>query len=393
MKKFYKLCLLTTTLLLTASSWATEFGGLLTNVSSFSGDAFDNLALDQSDTLSAWIRHPFDKEGKSYFTAEVLYKFEINPLMNEDLEAKNISAFDLNLLKYAMKKETNEGAYSLSIGRFVSRDLSGLVFSQNADGALLAYDSTTISYSLYGAYTGLLNGRTVSMLCPDGNWVEESDNLYQAAEKHLIGAAGLSFPNFLANQTFACQIMDTYRLEGNTFNRLYGEVQLNGPLSKFGYYVFNTIFNYSTTEFRGEKDSSLANLSRLSISIYPKVLSMAIILNGVYASGSQGPFKSFYGFSSQTAVSMNGGRTEYSDLLKGGATISVKPLPNMIFALTEEFVFDAADEIKYQGLYSSLALTWQIVSDVQTSLSSYFFKGEDTIYDKAAITATMSIAF
>lgn len=393
MKRFIKISAIASALLFSASAWAVEFGGLFSNESKFSGPKYNDMTLDQSDTLSAWVRVPFNKTGSSYFIAEGLYKFEQNPLLDDNADAENVSAIDVDLFKIVSQKATENGTLSFSAGRFATHDLSTMVFSQMADGALLTYDSTTIGFSVYGAYTGLLNGRTVSMISPDGNWFEKKDKVYQLAEKYAVGAAGINFPNFAANQTFALQVMDAYRLEGDTINRLYGEIQLNGPIASNFYYILNTVFNYNMSKFSDESDTSIANLSRLALSWYPGVCNMAFTLNGVYASGEQGPFESFCGFTSQTAVNLSGGNTEYSNLVKAGLTASIKPVSNLLVAASGDAVFDAVKDIKYLGVFANFSVVYQVVSDVQAGLSSYLFKGDDSIHDKAAVTASLAISF
>ena len=393
MKKFIKISALASALLFSSSVWAAEFGGLFSNESKFSGPDFGDMTLDQSDTLSAWVRVPFSKAGTSYFIAEGLFKFEQTPLLDDKADPENISAFDVDLFKVVSQKTIENGTLTFSAGRFATHDLSTMVFSQMADGALLTYDSTTVGFSAYAAYTGLLNGRTVSMITPDDKWFEKKDKLYQLAEKYAVAAVGVNFPNFAANQTFALQVMDAYRLEGDKFNRLYGEIQLNGPIASNFYYILNSVFNYNMLEIGGESDTAIANLSRIALSWYPGVYNMAFTLNGVYASGEQGPFESFCGFTSQTAVNLSDGNTEYSNLVKGGLTASIKPVANLLIAASGDAVFDAEKDIKYLGVFANFSVVYQVVSDVQAGLSSYLFKGDDSAFDKAAITASLAISF
>ncbi|MBQ7159968.1 MAG: hypothetical protein IJS09_11195 [Treponema sp.] len=408
MKKSFKFTLLS---LLLAGSMATasaiDFGGMFTNDSRFSGNSFGKLILEQKDTISAWLRIPFNKQGTSYFITEGMYQaFWKNIEINGDATGeknKYTGIVDLNLFKFYGLWKTSSGQISLSAGRFFSADLSGLVFSQTADSALLSFDFSKFTFSVYGAYTGLLNARTVSMInniftvsngesSSTNEFFKEDDSKhYQRAEDYVIAAMTVSFPSLFETQTLAAQFLGAYKAKDDSYNRMYAEFSAGGPLVSTLYYNANTTFSFVNFN---SGDWEIGNFSKLFLTYYASFKNMAFSVGGIYASGENGGLKSFTGFTSQTATNALKGRTEYTSLIKASAAFSIKPVTNLLLGLNSDIIFNAAESPKYEGFQYGANANWQVVSDVGLGLSMYqYFDKNDDDRNKSCVQLRAAISF
>ena len=376
------------------AAYSLDFGALLSNDSAFVGNKMNELALEQTDTASAWLRLPLGE--KAYFATEGFYRFERLPIDLFDVdevpdEANDESAFDLSLAKVQATVPAGKGICTLSAGRFGMVDATSDIFNQNADGLSAGYASPVINLSVYGAYTGLLNTRTVAMLNEANIAPEDTEKKYELAEKYAVAAATLSLPNFVGSQTATLQALGTFRLEEESFNRLYATLACNGPLHPRLYYTLSSTL--ALRQYDGDRD--LANLTKASLALYTGAKSLAFTANAVYASGKQGPFKAFQGFTSRTAVKANNGRTEYTGLCRGGLGLSLRPAKNLLLAAGGDAVLDAQDSsVTYEGFQWQASANWQIASDVSVCASAYQYRDKDNSYrDKSCVDFYAAIAF
>ena len=377
-----------------ATAGAADFGALVTNDSTFTGNKVSELTLDQMNAASAWLRIPFNNAGSAYFTAEGLYQVERTPIAitadKDDVgDAENESAIDVDLVKLAASFGAGSGTVTLAGGRFSTADVSGVIYNQNADGAFVGYESPTLTASLYGAYTGLLNTRTVTML--DDVTEEDTEKLYQLSTKYAVATATVSLPNLVANQTITAQFLGTFRLEDDSYNRLYAALALNGPLARQLFYTASSTLGIRMYD----GDTELSNLSKASLTLYTGVKGLTFAANGVYASGEQGPFKAFEGFTSQTAVKAYSGRTEYTGVVKGGLSASVKPVENVLAVFSGDAIFDAQDSsASYEGFQWQANLNWQVVSDVSLCATMYqYYDNDDSDRNKTGMNLYAAISF
>ena len=394
-------------LLSAVNVFALETGGLINNDSKFANvkkDASDknepfDLKLDQKNTINLWLRAPLSEDGKSYFTTEGAFKSEYDASIADDDDKFKVS-LDVNLFKLVLNKELDAGDLVFTAGRFFNADLSGLAYTQNADGVKFTANLPKISVSLFGAYTGLLNAKNITILEKDKNDQPDMNGkaktLYVLANKYLVGTLTVSLPNLFASQTISAEGFIAQSLESKKFNRYYGTLALNGPLVPKVFYNLSSTFAFSKAD---EQDMETSNLSQASIVVYPGFKSMSIALDGLYASGEQGSFKKFEGFTSGTAVNSTT-EAEYKELTKAGLAASIKPIPNLLVYTNGDLVFDACESIKYAGLQYSLGLNWQVLSDfsVGVSFGQYIAKDDaDTIKHigdtKTQIKINAAIAF
>ena len=378
------------------SVFALETGGLLTNDSKFLNAEKDgSLKLDQKNGINLWFRNPVSQDGSSYIAGEGSFLFE-KDMRIEDSEKQLKLYADLNLLKLVAKKELESGNLVFSAGRFYNSDLSGLVYTQNGDGVKLEASLSGVEFSVFGAYTGLLNAKNITILGNDTDLTDKEKTVYVMANKFAVGALTLSLPYFAANQTLSIEGVGALSLESTKFNRFYGTVALNGPLFTPVFYNISSTMGFAKYD---EEDMVKGNLTKGAISVYPDFKSMSFSLNGLYASGKQGSFEAFQGFTSNTAVNSLK-EDEYSGIALAGISASIKPVENFLFFAGADVVFDtlAGEEqksIERSGLQYSAGFNWQVVSDVSlgANLSQFIGKDDYADYNRTQFRITAAIAF
>ncbi|MDY6397856.1 MAG: hypothetical protein SPL22_08990 [Treponema sp.] len=378
------------------SVFALETGGLLTNDSKFLNAEKDgSLKLDQKNGINLWFRNPVSQDGSSYIAGEGSFLFE-KDMRIEDSEKQLKLYADLNLLKLVAKKELESGNLVFSAGRFYNSDLSGLVYTQNGDGVKLEASLSGVEFSVFGAYTGLLNAKNITILGNDTDLTDKEKTVYVMANKFAVGALTLSLPYFAANQTLSIEGVGALSLESTKFNRFYGTVALNGPLFTPVFYNISSTMGFAKYD---EEDMVKGNLTKGAISVYPDFKSMSFSLNGLYASGKQGSFEAFQGFTSNTAVNSLK-EDEYSGIALAGISASIKPVENFLFFAGADIVFDtlAGEEqknIERSGLQYSAGFNWQVVSDVSLGANLTQFIGKDDYadYNRTQFRITAAIAF
>lgn len=410
MKMKFKNLIACTSLLFAAQlAFSVETGGLVTNDTTFANVEKDGaLKLNQKNGANIWLRLPITADGSSYFTAEGAFKSEYIA-SEEDSDKKLKLTLDATLFKLSLKKELSSGDLQLSAGRFFNADTTGLIYSQNGDGLKIDANISKVSLSLYGAYTGLLNAKNVTILNQGNNselspdLTDKEKTLYVVAKKYAVGAATFSLPHIFAGQTISLEGLGAFSLESTKYSRMYGTVALTGPIvSPVFYSVTSTIgmFKYD------DGDTEKGNLSTASISAYPDFKSMSISLNGVYASGKQGSFKSFQGFTSSTAADSLAS-PEYTSIAKGGISATIKPVSNLLLNASGDIVFNTAggdekDKIEQAGFQYSAGFNFQVLSDVSLGASfgqfigkvDYAEKGyKDIGGNKTQLKITAAIAF
>lgn len=381
-------------------AFAIETGGLLTDDTKFANVEKDgSLKLNQKNGVNLWLRQPLNQSGTSYFAAEGAFQTEYDASA-EDSDDKLKLYADLNLFKLVLKKEFDSGDLQFSLGRFYNADLSGLVYAQNGDGAKLDANISRFAVSLFGAYTGLLNAKNITILDDDTpDLTDKSKTVYVLANKYVVGGLTVSLPHITASQTVSLEGFGAFSLESTTYNRFYGTVSLDGPIVSPVFYTISSTLGFAKYD---DEDMVKGNLTKVSISAYPDFKSMSVSLNGVYASGTQGPFEAFQGFTSSTAVNSLL-EPEYSAVTKLGLSATIKPIPTLLVSAGGDIIFDAGagddgDEIKQAGFQYSLGANWQVVSDVSLGVSFGQYIGKDDYADtigenKTQLKISAAIAF
>lgn len=368
--------------LLSQAGFALETGGLLTNDSKFANaEKNGSLKLNQKNGVNLWFRNPVSKDGSCYIAGEGAFQTEYDASVADSDKKLKLYA-DLNLLKLNVKKEMESGDITFAAGRFYNSDLSGLVFTQNADGLKLDASLSRFEVSLYGAYTGLLNAKNITIIGDTTNLNDKEKKVYVVANKFMVGGLTVSLPYIFASQTISMEGFGALSLESKKLNRFYGTLALNGPIVSPVFYSFSSTIGF----FKYEKEDMIkGNLTRASVSVYPDFKSMSVSLNALYASGKQGPFKAFQGFTKGTAVNslLEPG---YSALLTTGLSATIKPISNLLLYASGDVVFDAQagaekNDIKQAGFQYAAGFNYQVLSDVSLGANFTQYIGKEE-YDR-----------
>ena len=381
--------------LFAASTFAfgVETGGLLTNETKLANTPTSDksLKLNQKNGANLWLRTPLSQDGSSYFATEGSFTTEYNAAASES-DKKLKLTLDLNLFKLVAKKSLRSGNITFSAGRFFNSDLTQTVYAQNGDGIKLEGRLSHFQFSVFGAYTGLLNAKNVTILEDKRPQIDGKEKtLYVLANKYAVGALTFSLPHIVLGQTISLEGIGAFSLESEAKeNRFYGTLALNGPIVSPVFYNVSSTLSFDKVD---GKDMQKGNLSKASISIYPAYKSMSISINGVYASGEQGSFSSFKGFTSRTAVNDLAQR-EYTAIAKAGLGASIKPVSNLLLKANGDVVLDAKKDIEMAGFVYSAGIDWQVVSDVSAGVSFGQYIGkENSDNNKTELKITAAIAF
>ena len=364
---------------------AVDFGGTLDNTTKFTGPKIDTLSLDQKDSISFWLRAPFNNEGTMYLAAEGLFQYEYI----QSTTTTNLVA-DCDLFKFS--DNISMGAKKsllLSVGRFFKSDSSGIVFSQTSDGVYAQFKIPKMNIGVYGGYTGLLNAKSVSILnAATSTYAYDTTKVYAFAAPYAVAGASFTAPYLFANQTIGVEVYSFFGTASTTsnYNRFYGTLSMNGPLSSNIFYTFASTFGTDDTF------ASVGNLSQFALSFYPTFMSSAVTAHAVYASGRNGPFSAFTGFTSNSAtLAMD--CPEYTGIITAGLSYSMKPLNSLLLSAGADGVFDCPESVSYSGVQFYGTVLYQAFTDVQLSLSAQQYIDTNDVTNKTSLTAKAVISF
>lgn len=377
MKKISKLVASVLLALAASSAFAVDYGFLLDNNTAFKTDLKKNFYLKQKDTVTAWVKVPFGQNYNNYFIGEGLYRFEYN---EDSKQLKNYA--DLNLLKVVLFNKFAKGSLTTNIGRFNVIDASGLVFTQNADGAFVKYANRVVEVSAYAGYTGLLNGNLIVMIDAPAFKGCDEKKVYDFADKNIVGMVTGSFPYLFADQTLTVQALGAFRLDKIAYNRIYATLGLNGPIAGNLFYNLTGTFEFSSYNGANMKFSPLV---KADISYYFPIASVG--LKAVFAG------KDFTGITSQTALDSIS-EPEYTNLLKVGLNGSVKPVDCLVINASADVAFDGNKNYELKGFQAKASVDYQITSDVLLGASwTGYFDISKTEVDYQSINVKAKIAF
>lgn len=394
-----KLTLLFTLYLIFALSFITalDFGGSLESYTklgtpaSSADDEFESFSLKQEEILTGWLRHNFDSTMFIASEFDVRFRTTNGNLKNTD-DLENIVVPDLKLLRFFKKFGSPSQSIIINVGRLNFTDLTGTVFSQPADGINLSFANRRFYSKVYAGYTGLLNAQNVTILNDtDSDYSIDTEKPWYFAAPYTNVGAQLEFPYLFANQTLSAELLASFGTPGiesgtEDYNRLWVTLGLNGFLLKNLCYVFTTTIG---TEF----EDGVSNLTKVSFTYLPGFKNMAASIFGNYASGEQFGLKAFKGFTSMTAVAAQF-EPEYSELVKAGASVSIKPIQSIFTSLNGAAVFSCPEEdFEYSGFEANLTGVFQIFSDLNINASVTQFFGKEDDMSKATFILSATLAF
>ena len=354
-------------------------------------DEFKNCSLKQEEILTLWIRHNFTPT--SFIAAEADARLRsIRPKLGKKLDSNSdVIIPDVKLLRFTKLFPIEKNKIMLNAGRFYFADISSTVLSQTADGASISFDFKKIRSKAYANYTGLLNAQNIQIINKqDSKYSLDSKKGWYFNASYANFGAQVELPYLFANQTLSAEYLASIGFDGlekgsSGYNRMWGSLGLNGFLHKNLCYVL-------TTTFGSELEDGISNLTKLSFTLLPDYKNMTLSLSGLYASGEQFGLKPFRGFTSQTAVNSHE-EPEYTSLVKGGLSASIKPAKQLLLSASANAVFDFPEsKLEYSGTEAGLNANIQIFSDlnINAGLTQFFAKKDKQSKGCFILTATLA---
>lgn len=259
MKNIFKIA--ATVFIAASALYAVDWGGKLSNDTSFSDNFSLSLKLQQINTAILWISAPLGSKNNDYFAAETLYKFKYDKTQEAEMPITNI--LDLNLLKFSINRTVNGKGLSFNIGRYFIADATFAIFSQISDGIMTTYEDASFSISAYAGYTGLLNAKNAAIInAPTHTQREYDGDIYALSAHYIPLGAAITVPNAFANQRLIVQGWGFADLNGDSFNRFYLTVSFDGNVLKNFSYTLSSTLGTMNLE-------TLSNLSKLRFMYYP----------------------------------------------------------------------------------------------------------------------------
>lgn len=344
-----------------SSLYAIDAGGGIESKGVVSGNDFDALSLEQTETGSLWLTIPFEHYFRFYFQG--FYKHTFKLAFDSPLDIDNYGMFDFDYAAFGFKYTAqNYSSLAFSAGRTRQADISTLIFRQPFDGISFAYDTAPFSVSLFGGFTGLQNQKSYSV--QSMSYTYSDDNLYPLFPNFAVSELKIAANNMGANHSFSAEFLGCWNIdsaeESDGLNRLYLTAKFDGPVFGRLYYAVN-----STACMLAGSSVTFADMSEASLAAYTPGETVSFIMHGVYASAD---FKPFTYESAAIDDSYS-----YSSIIKAGAQLALKPCREFYLSGTGDIIFpiDENDTNIYLGCCQWQAnLQWQIVSDLQFGLSA-----------------------
>ena len=281
-----------------------------------------------------------------------------------------------------LTKSIKNGFFDFNVGRFANADLTGIIFYQNADGVLARYRTSGFALSAYASYTGFLNGNTVKMINAKDFKGVDRDLFYAFADKYLVSNVAISLPNLFANQTLSAQVMATFRTLDTLYNRVYGTLDITGPLYASIFYRIN-----STLGIKWYDDGSpdFGNLTMATLTIFPSALTTVSVC-GVYAS------EDFIGFTHNPALNSYN-EPDYTNMLKLGLAMTFKPIETLLLTGSLDGAF-AIGHGSYHGVQYKFGVDFLAFSDFTIGASfGQYYDLNNTDIDRTVIQVKAALAF
>ena len=387
--------------------------------------------------LVSWFDLPFVEDGSFGIAGQASLKYGQEGSPDE---VPNISFIaDIDLLRYYYNNIDENGAFVLSAGRFNVTDKTSTIINQKLDGLYLGFNGSRVQFGAYVGYTGLLNSKTTMIINSSGRnywtalatdslyniyqddvksitaknfsdfmksgdlsafWNDVGEQVFTWADPYILSSANVAFPYLFANQTPYIEATVAVSTEGpskivDEFDRFYLTGGMYGPFI-FPDFVYNISTTFSTCGDNGVTRSAfdgLSNLTKLNFTYFTNFHSLTFSGGLTYASGDNGIYDPFYGFTS-TPISYMRYSPEHSAAVKYGLSASFKPVKEFLVTLGADQVFDYQENvIDYMGWQWYTEIKLQCTSDFQFQVKAYRFIAEDTNFDNTGATVTAVFSF
>lgn len=357
-----------------------EWGGIIKNNTELTFPEKE-LTVKQSNDLYLWASSPLGKDSGFYFTGEGFYKFSY-----AESQPKAIinHIFDLDLLKINGDINLSGNTLSLSLGRFFTNDITGVILNQLIDGIQANFSFPLLNLSLTAGYTGLLNSHTTTMLDSYGETEVPLTNGYSLAYKYIPVSLTVVFPVIFGNQSFGLETLACIDVNNNDSSKYYGSLYFLGPIA-------NTVFYKISTTIQTVNFENIMNYSALNIFFSPSDF-LTLGLGAEYASGANSTFSNFTTITSKIAYNS----IFYPELRgvlipKISCSFSIEELYTEVYA---KYIFDATDSISSKGLEIATIATYNIFYDLQLGIDfNAFFDIKTKTDNNICLSIKASLAF
>lgn len=356
------------------SGFSFDYGAVISDKIKTNGQAESGSLKDgfQNDsTATAWLRFPLAKDGRSYFVTEGYYNSNW-----KNLTDKTNNVLDVSLCEVTLKTPSSSKIKgTLNLGRFALYDATCMIFAQAADGAMVTVESGWGTFTAYGGYTGLLNAKSTLYNTASTAGIDK-DDVYVLDDPYAVAETSLLLPNLVGSQSLSAEFLSAWDMD-NGYDRMYVTGSLNGPVANSVFYILSSTLELSRSD--RSSDWKPANLSKASLTMYPGKVFSSLGLNGIFASGDKDALNPFSVFTPGTSTIAG---HIWSDVVKAGAFVTVKPVENFLISGSGDAIFVASDNFSYNGFEWKCSLLWQVVSDFQLSGSASQFipdSGDSTV--------------
>jgi len=150
----------------------------------------DSTVFSAGERLDGWWKMPLGTdgsmfEGSAHVSLDMDVNDDSNPSVDSGVSFDPAGDIDLLRLAFVFPSAGNAERMKLDVGRLSLKDPTGLIVSHPADGALLGFDYSRLSFSIQAGYTGLILRKTNDIA------VSLFDQLAAADDSRLTGGSRL----------------------------------------------------------------------------------------------------------------------------------------------------------------------------------------------------------
>ncbi|MCR5699127.1 MAG: hypothetical protein K6G52_05725 [Treponemataceae bacterium] len=359
-----------TSLILATSVFAFEWGGII-GETSYTDDTISNLSFKEYADINMWMRAQFNKNLS--LSGDVIYSLDYDFSQSSFASAATQKA-DLNSLFLRGTYALGDSGWNtgFSVGRIIVADTTSYILSQKLDAAGVSFTSPkSFTLKFYAGYTGLLNSLTNSVYSP--YFTAEDTIIYSLAAPYILADFTASFQSLFASQNLTVEALTAIdaNFGNSSYNRVYLNLGLDGPIYKSLYYALASSFEGILDSSTGsETPFEFSNLSKAEIMYFFDWNSLVLSANALYV------MDNFTSISEQDATIDS---MKYTAMFKTGISSSVKFIDVINLSVGLDAVFDSS--FAYTGVQYNLSFRYQILDDLQASIyAAQFF------YNNAAIT-------
>lgn len=329
-----------------------DWGGSLdTSFSAFDTEVLptENTTLTIGEKATLW--------GKLKINETLTFQMEGSYDVSTDFENVTQSVnLDFFQLKMSLNP-TSQAKLDFDLGRFSVADSSKLIFNNLIDGGRLKIDLSTLDLALFAGYTGLLNGKKLSVV---NSSVEiDPSSLYSFAPGYVAAGLSVDSKNILGNHLFGCEVsafipVDSEETRGTS---AYVLLKANGPISKAVYYDA-----FAAVSLLINEETQTGIMANGVISYYPSFIKSYFTGNVTFATDT---FVSFVDPRLLLAQenTLNG-------LLKIGMAGNLRLVDSFLISVNGDYIMKVVGaEMNSDSIQWTTSAVWNIFSDFQINMN------------------------